>query len=231
VCILKFIAECGLNHNGNHDLTYELIRQAAHSGADIAKFQLGWRDKKNEMNNIQPDRIDLIINHCKYMDIEPLFSIINDNAFDMIEPFNLKCIKIASRTVLENPKLVEKILSAGYKTIISLGMWDKKELPFGKSDQIEYLWCVSKYPCLPSDLIGFPDTFRDGPYSGYSDHTLGIEAALLAISRGATIVEKHFSLDKSDTTIRDHVLSASPEEFRNLVSLGKEIEKLVSLGL
>jgi sialic acid synthase SpsE len=228
---MKFIAECGLNHNGNLDLTYELIRQASLSGADIAKFQLGWRDKKNEINNIQPDRIDLIINHCKYMNVDPLFTIVTENAFNMIEPFDLKYIKIASRTVLENPKLIEKILSAGYETIISLGMWDKKELPFGKTDQINYLWCVSKYPCLPSDLIGFPDNFSRNLYSGYSDHTLGIETALLAISRGAKIIEKHFSLDKSDTTIKDHALSASPEEFRNLVTIGKELEKLVTLGL
>ncbi len=228
---MKFIAECGLNHNGNLDLTYELIRQASLSGADIAKFQLGWRDKKNEINNIQPDRIDLIINHCKYMNVDPLFTIVTENAFNMIEPFDLKYIKIASRTVLENPKLIEKILSAGYETIISLGMWDKKELPFGKTDQIDYLWCVSKYPCLPSDLIGFPDNFSRDLYSGYSDHTLGIETALLAISRGAKIIEKHFSLDKSDTTIKDHALSASPEEFRNLVTIGKELEKLVTLGL
>ena len=90
---MKFIAECGLNHNGNLDLTYELIRQASLSGADIAKFQLGWRDKKNEINNIQPDRIDLIINHCKYMNVDPLFTIVTENAFNMIEPFDLKYIK------------------------------------------------------------------------------------------------------------------------------------------
>ena len=46
---MKFIAECGLNHNGNLDLTYELVRQSSFSGADIVKFQLGWRGGKDEI--------------------------------------------------------------------------------------------------------------------------------------------------------------------------------------
>ena len=71
-----------------------------------------------------------------------------------------------------------------------------------------------------------PKNFHDSVYSGYSDHTLGIETSLIAISRGAQIIEKHFTLDKSDNTIRDHALSATPEEFRQLVILGTEISKL-----
>ena len=58
--------------------------------------------------------------------------------------------------------------------------------------------------------------------------TIGSKACLLAISRGAKIIEKHFTLDKSDNTIRDHALSATPEEFRNLVTLGREINKKIS---
>ena len=49
---IKFIAEIGMNHNGNFSLCYELIKQAKLSGADIVKFQLGWRDKKGEINQI-----------------------------------------------------------------------------------------------------------------------------------------------------------------------------------
>ena len=47
---IKFIAEIGLNHNGNKDLIFELIRNASFSGADYVKFQLGWRGKEDEMN-------------------------------------------------------------------------------------------------------------------------------------------------------------------------------------
>ena len=49
--------------------------------------------------------------------------------------------------------------------------------------------------------------------------------SLLAIERGAKIIEKHFTLDKSDTTIRDHALSLLPHEFKSLVDIGKGIQK------
>ena len=66
---------------------------------------------------------------------------------------------------------------------------------------------------------------------GYSDHTIGIDTCLLAIARGAKIIEKHFTLDKSSTVIRDHALSATPEEFRTMVNIGLEIYKKVSLDI
>ena len=227
--MIKFIAECGLNHNGNHDLTYELIRQAAWSGADIVKFQLGWRYKKNEINALDNDRVKKIIEYCHYMDVEPMFSVMTENAYKTIKAFKLKQIKIASRSLKENFKLVKKIVSENNNIIISLGMWNKKELPFPKSEKITYLWCKSLYPTLPKDLIDFPKKFNFGRVSGYSDHTLGIETCLIAISRGASLIEKHFTLDKSETTIRDHALSSTPDEFRNMVILGKEINKLIRL--
>jgi len=49
---MRFIAECGLNHNGNLDLLFEMIKQAKWAGATDAKFQLGWRAKPGEMNHI-----------------------------------------------------------------------------------------------------------------------------------------------------------------------------------
>ena len=64
-----FIAEIGMNHNGNFGLLHELIKQASSSGADIAKFQLGWRDKPSEINNIDNETIELIIKICEYNEI------------------------------------------------------------------------------------------------------------------------------------------------------------------
>ena len=57
---LTFIAEIGLNHNGNFGLFFELIKQASLAGADFAKFQLGWRDKEDEINNLGDKEIELI---------------------------------------------------------------------------------------------------------------------------------------------------------------------------
>ena len=54
---------------------------------------------------------------------------------------------------------------------------------------------------------------------------------LIAISRGATIIEKHFTLDKSDTTIRDHALSATPDEFLQMTRIGKDIFNKLKLNI
>ena len=109
-------------------------------------------------------------------------------------------------------------------------MWNKKKLPF-KGKNIKYLWCCSKYPTFNENLKNFPKKFNSKNHYGYSDHTIGIETCLIAISRGAKIIEKHFTLDKSDNTIRDHALSATPSEFKNLVILGREINKKILIGV
>ena len=227
-----FIAEIGLNHNGNINLCYELIKQAKYSGADIAKFQLGWRSKKGELNHINDEDLKKIFEWGKYFEIEIMFSILDESSLSRYLKFNPKKIKIASRTLLEeNLSLAKKILSKKKETIISLGMWNKKNFPFKKNSKIKYLWCKSLYPTYNKDLKFFPKKFSSKTYDGYSDHTIGIETALLAISRGATIIERHFTLDKSDNTIRDHAISSSPTEFRLLVELGREIFKKVNLNI
>ena len=64
------------------------------------------------------------------------------------------------------------------------------------------------YPTTPWDLKNMPK-FTKLKIDGFSDHSIGIEIPLTAIARGATIIEKHFTLDKSDTTIRDHSLESN----------------------
>tara|TARA_B100000795_G_C22707010_1_gene401962 strand:- start:195 stop:905 length:711 start_codon:yes stop_codon:yes gene_type:complete len=228
---IKFIAEIGMNHNGNFSLCYELIKQAKLSGADIVKFQLGWRDKKGEINQIDKKIIQKLYDWSNYFDIELMFSILTNDALKKIEEFKPKRIKIASRTLKEDFLLAKKIVNKNIATIISLGMWDSSKLPFKKNNNINYLWCLSKYPTEPKDLLKFPKKFKNSIYDGYSDHSIGIEMCLLAISRGANIIEKHFTLDKSNTTIRDHALSATPEEFRQMVILGQDIKKKINLGI
>ena len=228
---MLFIAEIGMNHNGNFGLAFELIKQAKHAGADIAKFQLGWRDKPDEINHITPEILGQLQRCCDYYGIEFMVSIITEQAWEMAKDFGFKTYKIASRTVKDKPDLVRAILAQGKTTIISLGMWEGAGLPFPKTPDIRYLWCKSKYPCEPWDLTDLPKDFNNSPYDGYSDHSLGIETVLMAITRGARIIEKHFTLDKSDRTIRDHALSATPEEFRLMVNMGRDIHRKLKLGV
>ena len=228
---LKFIAEIGLNHNGNFDLNFELIRQAKYSGANIVKFQLGWRGGETEMNFMNEERVDKLIKWCNYFEVEPMFSVFTEEAFLLLKGKNLQFYKIASRTVVDKPELVEMILNENKETFISLGMWDKPNFPFSEYNNVKYLWCKSVYPNTPWDMNNFPKVFNDSSYFGYSDHTIGIDSAILAISRGACVIEKHFTLDKSNTTIRDHALSATPSEFRSMVEIGSEIFKKIQLGV
>ena len=82
---MKFIAEIGLNHNGSEGLLVELIRQASLSGATMAKFQLGWRDKSGEINHLNKSSLKLIYNACEYYKIEPLFSIFHQRGMGIIK--------------------------------------------------------------------------------------------------------------------------------------------------
>lgn len=226
-----FIAEIGLNHNGNFGLAYELIRQAKYAGADIVKFQLGWRAGEGEINRIDADILSNLKRWADYFQIELLFSVFTEEAYELIKPFNLPRYKIASRTVKDNLELVKKIAAEGKEMFVSLGMWEGEDVPLQNYDNVRYLWCKSKYPSMAWDITDFPKNFSSSIYAGYSDHTVGIDTALLAIARGAEIIEKHFTLDKSDVTIRDHALSATPDEFRLMTQIGREMKKKLALGV
>jgi len=229
-----FIAEIGMNYNGNFPLCYELIRQAKFCGASIVKFQCGWRDNEGEINQLNEEKIKQLKKWSDYFEIDLMFSILNNNALELVKKINPKLVKIASRSLVDNMELVSKIIELNVETLISFGMWEEKNIktfPFKKKQNMKFLWCDSKYPTFDDDIKKiFPNKFGNDSFDGYSDHCIGISACLIAISRGANIIEKHFTLDKSDQTIRDHALSATPDEFRQLTSIGYEISKKIKNG-
>ena len=225
---MKFIAEIGLNHNGSEGLLVELIRQASLSGATMAKFQLGWRDKVGEINHLNKSLLKLIYKSCEYYKIEPLFSIFHKEAWELINSVaKPKIIKIASRTFSQEKALVKDISRSVNEIIISTGMSDKKGIDFKEFNNASFLWCESKYPHYSFDIDNFPKEFNNDSFKGLSDHSLGLSLSLLAISRGAKIIERHFTLDKSDQTIRDHALSSTPNEFSLLVKEGMALHNLL----
>jgi len=223
-----FVAEIGMNYDGNFDIAYELIRQAKWAGANIAKFQFGWRDKPGEINCIDIPRAKKLKEWCDYWEIEMMVSPISESGFELAQSLDLRRYKIASRTVVDNPDLVKRVLDQDKETFISLGFWKKEVLPFGNpNNNMRYIFCQSSYPAYPEELKHFPKKFTKEKCFGYSDHCHGISACLLAISRGARFVEKHFTLNKTSPVLRDHILSATPEEFRKLVDVGRELGRLV----
>ena len=90
---------------------------------------------------------------------------------------------------------------------------------------------MSSYP-VPNEQanlasISYLKKFFPDVIVGYSDHTVGINAAVLSVVAGARIVEKHFTLDKNFSDFRDHQLSADPEEMRLMVNKIREAEKMI----
>lgn len=218
-----FVAEIGLNYEGSLDIAGEMMRQAKAAGADAVKFQFGWRSKENEINFLNPERIAKLQEYARQWNITFFASIISDEGWEWAQMANLPLYKIAARTVVERPDLCEKVLKSGKITYVSLGRWNEKTLPFPRKTypNIKYVYCRSSYPSQPQDLVTFPANFIEAELEGYSDHCLGIEMCLAAIARGARYIEKHFTLNKSSISIRDHVLSATPDEFKKMTEIGR----------
>ncbi|MBF0353706.1 MAG: N-acetylneuraminate synthase family protein [Alphaproteobacteria bacterium] len=236
------IAEIGINHNGSLHLAHELIRQAKQNGADIAKFQFYDPAKifgpQGSHPNEEAYRQALTVQFgyddarrlkqwCDEEGIEFMASAFDEERFMWLEELGVRRHKIASRTVQER-ELCSKILATGKECFISLGLWTERHAPY-QAANTSYLLCVTKYPCEYSD-IPMPASFASSVYEGFSDHTLGIEASLVAIGRGATVIEKHFTLNKG-LVGPDHICSMTPEELFALSRLGREMEKVTRLTL
>ncbi|HLD82411.1 MAG TPA: N-acetylneuraminate synthase family protein [Candidatus Omnitrophota bacterium] len=231
------IAEIGINHNGSLGLAHELIRQAKISGADIAKFQFydpdkifgpkgSYPDKKNyefalsvQFNFTQAKTLK---EYCDEEGIEFMASVFDLERFDWMEKLKARRYKIASRAV-ENTELCRKILRTKKEAFISLGFWKARAVPY-KDKNARYLYCVPKYPCDYQDLR-LPKDFSKGIYQGFSDHSIGIEASLMAAARGARIIEKHFTLNKG-LAGPDHICSMTPDELCILSEYTRLMEKI-----
>lgn len=148
----------------------------------------------------------------------------DDTAVDFLEDLDVPMYKVASLELTHLP-LIRKIARTGKPMIMSTGMASKAEVQRaidtaraeGATD-ICILKCTSAYPALPSDanLATIPDMIeRYGVQVGLSDHTLGIGVPIAAVTLGATVIEKHFTLDRNDGGV-DSAFSLEPEEMRAL---------------
>jgi sialic acid synthase SpsE len=218
---VKIISEIHPQNMGSILEAERMILQSKLNGADYVKVQLYSSQKlfgNNDREFIEITRKEFkhLVNYSKDLGIEMFASVFDEERLDWCEEEDIQIHKIASRTV-EDTKLCEKIISTGKKIIFSLGMHDYKKLgiPF-KDKNIQYLYCVSKYPTNLED-IDMPD-FNDSIFTGFSDHTIGTSACLFAVSKGAKIIEKHFSFNKSQnvTTQMAHVCSMDEEDLKEI---------------
>jgi len=149
----------------------------------------------------------------------------DDTAVDFLEQLNVPCYKIASFENTDLP-LIRRVAATGKPMIISTGMATFAELDetveaaksAGCKDLV-LLKCTSTYPSTPDDsnILTIPEMRkRYGCEIGLSDHTMGIGVAVAAVALGATVIEKHFTLQRADGGV-DSTFSMEPAEMAQLV--------------
>lgn len=232
---MEIIAEIGQNHNGEMGLALELINKAKESGADVAKFQLyDARTLFSKENNewfeynckteISREQLSILADECKKINIEFMASVFDVERVGWTEEIGVRRYKIASRSI-NDKNLLRKISSLGKPIIASLGMWKQKAFPVIEgAKELDFMYCISKYPAPLEDVKLAMVNFEQ--YSGYSDHTIGITAAMAAFARGAKIVEKHFTLDKNMYG-PDHFCSMTPGELKAIHQYRKELTQCI----
>ena len=223
---MKIISEIGINHNGDFRRIEELIRQSAVGGADFAKFQLYnsqrvFGDDSRKKNEFTFEQVAKIKQVCDYHGIEFFASVFDEEKIEWCEELDVKRYKIASRTIVAEPELCKKVIALGKTTYISLGFWAEHELPFIE-DNVKYFNCISKYPTSCLDIKDFS---YNNDIVGLSDHSYGISYALFNISKGASFIEKHFTLNKSMDG-NDHIGSMDLKELRLLREYGEQLESI-----
>jgi sialic acid synthase SpsE len=230
---MEIIAEIGQNHNGDMQLARRLIAEAKAAGAAVAKFQVydacalfpkqgnEWFDY-NCKTELSRSDVETLARDCEDEGIEFMASVFDVERIAWLEGVGMRRYKIASRSVKDRA-LIEAVAGTGKPMLVSLGMWDGADFPkISSRGQVEFLYCVSKYPTEMSDLhFGKVDFAR---YAGFSDHTIGIDAATIALSRGARVIEKHFTLDKSMHG-PDHSGSMTPAELSALCRFGATLAR------
>ncbi len=245
------IAEIGNNHEGRFELAAEMVRRAAEAGANAVKFQTFRTElftsrqdparferlKSFELSFEQFARLRDVAQTCGVLFLSTPFDLESARFLGEIVP----AIKIASGDNTFYP-LIETVARLGKPCLLSSGLLDLRRLrrtielirgiwlEMGVEPGLSVLQCVTAYPVPPEEAnLAAISTLAHafGTTPGYSDHTLGIEAAVLAVAAGARIVEKHFTLDKEFSDFRDHQLSADPSDLKEMVARIRQAEILL----
>jgi N,N'-diacetyllegionaminate synthase len=212
--------------------------------ADRAEYQKLYSDS-SESQYAMLKRLELsvemhreLIEHCERRSIKFLSTGFDVQSIDLLAGFGLNLVKIPSGEITNLPFL-RYIGSLGLPVILSSGMSTMQEIGDALlileqtglcRDQITVLHCTTEYPAPMRELNlramnNICTTF--GVAVGYSDHTVGIEVSIAAVALGASVIEKHFTIDRS-LPGPDHRASLEPNELIAMVKAIRNIE--VALG-
>ncbi len=182
-----------------------------------------------------------LIEYCTQLKIAFFSTAFDLDSIDLLSELNLPIWKIPSGEITNLPYL-QKIGSFNKPIILSTGMAKLGEIEAAievleKSgtlrDQITVLHCTTEYPAPVNEvnlkaMTTIAEAFK--VKVGYSDHTEGIEIPLAAVAMGASIIEKHFTLDKNMEG-PDHKASLEPDELKKMVEGIRNIERALGNGI
>lgn len=251
------IAEIGNNHNGSVQSAIEMIDAAIAAGADCVKFQMRHLDEVYRNRTLKKDGEDLgteyvldllerfeltldehrhLFEYCKNKDILYLCTPWDKKSIDVLEGFGVLAYKVASADLTNTP-LLDSLIITRKPLILSTGMSSRDEVEFAtnyldlREANYVLLHCNSTYPAPFQDinLRWIEELKKIHPLVGYSGHERGTSVSLAATAMGASVIERHFTLDRSMEG-PDHAASLEFDEFKKLVEGIRQIEMAMGDG-
>ena len=186
---------------------------------------------------LSPEEHELLIDYCRQLGIKFFSTAFDFDSIEYLHSLNLGLWKIPSGEVTNYPFL-KRIAAYNEPTILSTGMCDMQDVRNAvealyknglSKENLILLHCNTEYPTPFEDVnLKAMDALckEFGVEVGYSDHTKGIEVPIAAVALGATVIEKHFTLDRT-LPGPDHKASLEPDELKAMVSAIRNIEKAV----
>ena len=252
------IAEIGINHNGDMDITKKLIDVAYLSGCDSVKFQkrnpdvcvpehqkavmrdtpwgkMSYLDYKYKVE-FGKKEYDYIDEYCKERDISWSASPWDLDSLEFLLDYDIPYIKIPS-AMLTNDKLLFATLTTEKPVILSTGMSTVEEIDRAVeilgTENLTLLHCNSTYPA-PLDELNLSCIMtlkeRYGCDVGYSGHEFRLGTSVNAVALGATVIERHITLDRTMWG-SDHLSSIEPQGLIKLVKGIRELEEAYGDGV
>lgn len=251
---IYIIAEIGNNHNGSFDRAIEMIDLAVEAGANAVKFQMRNLNEVYRKRSLGKDGEDLgteyivdllnrfeldidehkeLSKYCKTKNVPYLCTPWDITSVDVLEGFNVPAYKVASAD-LTNIPLIERLISTKKPLILSTGMSTNEEIQITANllnqhdTNFVLLHCNSTYPAPIQDinLSWINQLKKIHPFVGYSGHERGINISIAAAGFNISVLERHFTLDRSMEG-PDHAASLEFNEFKSLIRGVREIEQAI----